>query len=52
MLRVQVYGAGLASRNGQAGTAGLDGQDIPGGGDGWWPLRPVMASRRGGSPIR
>jgi hypothetical protein len=35
MLRVQVHDAGPASRNGQAGTAGLDGQDIPGGGDGW-----------------
>jgi len=43
MLRVQVHDAGPASRNGQAGTAGLDEQDIPGDGDGWWPLRLVMA---------
>jgi anti-sigma regulatory factor (Ser/Thr protein kinase) len=42
MLRVQVHDAGPASRTGQAGTAGLDEQDIPGGGDGGWPLRPVM----------
>jgi hypothetical protein len=41
MLRVQVHDAGPASLNGQAGTAGRDGQDIPGGGgDGGWPLRP------------
>jgi len=39
MLRVQVHDAGPASRTGQAGTAGLDEQDIPGGGDGGWPLR-------------
>jgi anti-sigma regulatory factor (Ser/Thr protein kinase) len=32
MLRVQVHDAGPASLNGQAGTAGRDGQDIPGGG--------------------
>jgi anti-sigma regulatory factor (Ser/Thr protein kinase) len=41
MLRVQVHDAGPASRNGQAGTAGLDGQDIHGdGGDGGWPHQP------------
>jgi len=40
MLRVQVHDVGPARRTGQAGTAGLDKQDIPGGGDGGWPLRP------------
>ena len=41
MLRVQIHDADPASRNGQARTAGLDGQDIPGGGaDGGWPHRP------------
>ena len=40
MLRVQVHDVGPASRNVQARTASLDGQDIPGGGDGGWPLRP------------
>jgi hypothetical protein len=41
MLRVQVHDADPASRNGQARTAGLDGQDIPGGGaDSGWPHRP------------
>ena len=41
MLRVQVHDAGPASRNVQAGTPGLDGRDIPGGGaDGGWPHRP------------
>jgi hypothetical protein len=41
MLRVQVHDADPPSRNGQARTAGLDGQDIPGGGaDGGWPHRP------------
>jgi anti-sigma regulatory factor (Ser/Thr protein kinase) len=41
MLRVQVHDAGPASQNVQAGTAGLDGQDVSGGGaDGGWPRRP------------
>jgi anti-sigma regulatory factor (Ser/Thr protein kinase) len=41
MLRMQVHDGGPASLNGQAGTVGLDGQDIPGGGaDGEWPFRP------------
>ena len=40
-LRVQVHDVGPASLNGQAGTAGRDGQDTPGGGvDGGWPRRP------------
>ena len=37
MLRMQVHDVGPASRNGQAGSAGLDGQDIPSGADGGWP---------------
>jgi hypothetical protein len=50
MLRVQVHAAGPASRNGQAGTAGLDGQDVPGrrgwlvaapAGHGLWVVRQV-----------
>ena len=41
MLRVQVHDAGPASLDGQVGTAGLDGQDIPvGGRDSAWPHRP------------
>ena len=41
MLRMQVHDAGPADRTGPAGTAGLDGQDIPGdSGDGGWPHRP------------
>jgi anti-sigma regulatory factor (Ser/Thr protein kinase) len=40
MLGAQVHDAGPASRNGQAGTAGLEGQDIPSGGDDGWLGRP------------
>lgn len=41
MLRVQVHDARPASLDGQVGTAGLDGQDIPvGGRDSAWPHRP------------
>jgi anti-sigma regulatory factor (Ser/Thr protein kinase) len=41
MLRVQVHDAGPASRNGQAGNAGLNAQDTPGGGaDDGWLLQP------------
>ena len=41
MLRMQVHDVGPASLNGLAGTAGLDGQDTPGGGaDGGWPFQP------------
>jgi anti-sigma regulatory factor (Ser/Thr protein kinase) len=43
MLRVQVHEVGPASRNGQAGTAGRDGQDIVAAGTAGGRTGPVMA---------